>query len=205
MKRAAVLPFLVFALACADTPTEVTPDDLALAADHHGNKVVLIVTGGAHADAAPALGGGVFPEGSMLRWSFTARQTLSGDVSGNLHYNLKKATTAVIDLSIDCLSLVGNTAYVGTTITAYRDAAGKDAGRIGTQMVFKATAPGEGSAAPPDEISDNIFLWALRDWSGLPEGTCEDPEIQEELDGFTGAIGTYLPLSYGNVQIIDKR
>jgi hypothetical protein len=39
MKRIAVLPFLLFALACADTPTEVSPipDGLTLAADFQGN------------------------------------------------------------------------------------------------------------------------------------------------------------------------
>jgi hypothetical protein len=53
MKRFAVLPFLLFALACADTPTEVspTPDDLALAADFQGNSPAesgIVIRGGAY-------------------------------------------------------------------------------------------------------------------------------------------------------------
>jgi hypothetical protein len=205
MKRAAVLPFLLFALACADTPTDVAPDDLALAADHHGNKVVLMVNAGAQADVSPALGGTIFPEGSFVGWSMTARQTASGEVSGRFHFNPSRINDIVVHLEVTCLAVSGNTAYVGATNLSWRQGNEKNESLIGWESVTRLTDNGEGAGAEPDEITDASSLEMARETAGLPEGTCEDPEIQAALDDWWDAIELAVPVARGNVQIIDKR
>jgi hypothetical protein len=205
MKRFSVLPFVLFALACADTPTDVAPDDLALAADHHGNKVVLIVSAGARTDVSRALGGGVFPEGTYIGWSLTARQTASGEVSGNLHYNLSEANGGVVDEEVTCLAVIGNRAYVGARILKNRIYNEKNPGAEGTQLIMRLTDNGEGAGAEPDEISDNTFRDALREWAGLPDGTCEDPEIQAAMDPHAADDQVELPVAKDDVPIISRR
>jgi hypothetical protein len=144
---------------------------------------------------------------SMSGWALTAKKTESGAVSGNLHYNLAKVNGFVSNSEVTCLSLVGNTAYVGITVLR---------ARIGNadipldaipdkHLILKATDNGEGRAALDDQVSDATFRSAVRDWAGLPEGDCEDPERQAALDGFHSARGLFFTLGAGNVQIIDKR
>jgi hypothetical protein len=194
MKRFSVLPLVLFALACGDTPTDVAPDDLALAADHHGNKVVLIVSAGGRSDPTPYLGGSVFPEGTRVTLTFTARMKANGEVSGNAHYALDQLALGYdpgnIDKEIVCLWVEGNTAYIGSKVIRPSDSP-----LFGMELMFKVVDGGEGAGAV-DYFSDGY---------ALAGSACDDPAARAEFDAYQGSLDAIDLPYHGNVQIIDKR
>jgi hypothetical protein len=99
-----------------------------------------------------ATGSGHFSEGGALRtFSFSAITHADGTVSGNAEINnrgIPNTTAGTSHIAIDCLQVVGNTAYVSGTITD-----STVPGLVGDSGVFSVQDNGEGSNSPPDLIS----------------------------------------------------
>jgi hypothetical protein len=111
------------------------------------------VTGAVAAGIGPsATGSGHFTAGGALRtFSFNAITQPDGTVTGNAQVNNRgvPGTIAGTDqLSVDCLQVVGNTAYVSGTITD-----SSVPSLVGDSGVFGVQDNGQGATSPPDQIS----------------------------------------------------
>jgi hypothetical protein len=188
LKHLAILAIAVAVTACGVTPTAPGTEDLLLAADR-GDPVLQTVTGGGRADLT-TFGPGY--EGFMETYGFTARKTAAGEVSGNLHADWSELDGVVMNLDIVCLSVVGNSAYLGGFVT---DSSNPGYIAVGQAMAWKVTDYGEGQAED-DRISGLRPVYA--------PSVCSDPDWQEFFDGKIAQNGTDSPLTAGHVQILDR-
>jgi hypothetical protein len=99
-----------------------------------------------------ATGSGHFSDGGALRtFSFTAIAHADGSVSGNAQVDnrgIPGTIAGTSHIAVDCLQVVGNTAYVSGTITD-----STDANLVGDSGVWSVQDNGEGAKAAPDQIS----------------------------------------------------
>ena len=96
-----------------------------------------------------ASGDGSFEAGDGLRnFTFHAIQHPDGSVSGS-YRNLRTDLGTVIDVEVSCMSVVGNTAWIGGHIVA----SNIPTVVIGSVSYFYAIDNGEGEAAPADIVS----------------------------------------------------
>ena len=188
MRHLAIFALAVLVTACGVTPTAPTSDELALAADQ-GSSVLQTVTGGGRADLT-TFGRGY--EGFMETYGFTARKTASGQVSGNLHADWSELDGVVMDLDIVCLSVVGNSAYLGGFVT---ESSNPVYIPLGLPMAWKVTDNGEGQ-------TDDDRISGLRPVS--TPAVCSDPAWQTFFDGKIAQNDTDSPLTAGHVQIVDR-
>lgn len=123
-----------------------------------------------------ATGAGHFSDGGALRtFSFTAIAHADGTVSGNAEINnrgIPGTTAGTSHIAVDCLQVVGNTAYVSGTVTDSTVAS-----LVGDSAVFGVQDNGEGSKSPPDLISLAFYFLPFPQ---LCQVVHETPNIQIE-------------------------
>jgi hypothetical protein len=112
-----------------------------------------VVGGAIAAGSGPsATGSGHFSESDALRtFSFTAITHADGSVSGNAQVDnrgIPGTTTGTSHIVVDCLQVVGNTAYMSGTIT---DSSVDSL--VGLSGVWSVQDNGEGAKSSPDLIS----------------------------------------------------
>jgi fermentation-respiration switch protein FrsA (DUF1100 family) len=121
--------------------------------------------------------------GEMRTATFDAITHADGSVSGNAEINVH-ALGVAWHTSIECLTVVGNRAFLGGTVTESSDATRV---RVGTKSYFWVEDNGEGNDAPPDRVS--------------VAGVNETPT---GLADFCGLVQNLLPgrdVLHGNVQV----
>ncbi len=108
------------------------------------------VTGSGHIDLS----------GQLRTFAFNAKVQNNGTVNGQWQTNNRLAGTFALG-SVTCLTAIGNQAWIGGVIESSSDPA-----IVGFDAFWRVVDNGEGSAAPPDEISQ-IPLF-------LPAGSAQD-------------------------------
>jgi hypothetical protein len=130
---------------------------------------------GIHADAAPSVtGAGHFQAfGGLRTFSFTAHLTGPGTVATGQAELDDHATGGIDHIQIDCLSISGNTADIGGTITS-----SSIPSEVGVHGAFSVIDNGQGKSATADQMT--LFY--------LPEPGCvyNFSGLYSNLDG--GAI-----------------
>lgn len=104
------------------------------------NAVVASATGSGHM---------VRPDGTLRSFSFSARKYADGTSRGELELN-SRSFDVVVHIRIDCLRVVGNVAHMSGRITYVSN---PDEGDVGELNRVEVRDNGEGSAAPPDQVS----------------------------------------------------
>ena len=118
--------------------------------------------------------------GELRTFSFTAVQHSDGSVTGESELK-SRASGTVIHARVDCLTVVGNHAYVGGVVTKATNPA-----FVGKPCVFAVVDNGEGANAAPDEIS--LFF------------TFVNPP-SEDCTGATAHTASTRPIEAGNIQV----
>ena len=121
--------------------------------------------------------------GEMRIATFDAITHADGSVSGNAEINVL-ALNVAWHTRIECLTVVGNRAFLGGTVTTSSDTTRV---RVGTKSYFWVEDNGEGDGAPPDRVS-------VAGINETPEG----------LADFCGLVLNLLPgrdVLHGNVQV----
>jgi hypothetical protein len=104
------------------------------------NPVVASATGSGHM---------VRPDGTFRSFSFSARRYADGTSTGQLQLN-SRSFDVVVHIEIDCLRVVGNVAHMSGRITRVSN---PDEGEVGELNRVEVRDNGEGSNAPPDQVS----------------------------------------------------
>jgi hypothetical protein len=104
------------------------------------NAVVASATGSGHM---------VRPDGTLRSFSFTARKYADGTSKGELQLN-SRSFDVVVHIKIDCLRVVGKVAHMSGRITRVSN---PNEGEIGELNRVEVRDNGEGSGAPPDQVS----------------------------------------------------
>jgi hypothetical protein len=121
-------------------------------------------------------GGTVDWPGGRVTYGFNAQVDASGAVKGQAEFHHRDA--GITDhVDINCLTVVGNDAWLGGTITSSDNPA-----VVGLEIVWRVQDNGEGNAAAPDQTSTVVF--------GVSPGTCNT----------TPPLGL-IPWTNGNVQV----
>jgi hypothetical protein len=173
-------------------------DDLARARPRHGGApmrsgmrcstivfaaatLLGFIARSAMANGPQASGHGNLTTGGELRtFSFTAITQSDGSVTGEAELK-SRASGTVIHAHLDCLTVVGNQAYIGGIVTKATNPA-----FVGKPAVFTVIDHGEGASAPPDELS--LFV------------TFVNPP-SEDCNGPTNHSQTMHPIEAGNIQV----
>lgn len=168
-------PLIVLAIAavaaCSKLPTAPSASPVA-GGELSAQGVTTSVVGSAH-----RLSGG-----QQRAVAFNAMVLPDGTVSGEAQINVR-ALDAWWHTQIECVTIVGNRAFLGGSITAASDARVT----VGTKSYFWVEDHGEGANAPPDVVS----------LAGVNE-------TQQGLDDFCNLVQNLLPgtdVLRGNVQI----
>jgi hypothetical protein len=100
---------------------------------------------------ASATGSGhmVRPDGTFRSFSFTATKLADGTVTGEVQLN-SRSFDVFVHISVDCLRLDGNKAYMNGRITHVSD---PEQGFVGELNRWAVQDNGEGPDAPPDLVS----------------------------------------------------
>ncbi len=132
--------------------------------------------------AAPSASGhGNLTVGGELRtFSFTAVTQPNGRVTGEAQLK-SRASGALIHAEINCLTVVGNKAYIGGVVRHSNNPL-----LVGKPAVFRVIDNGEGANAPPDELS--LFVTFVTP----PSEDCNGPTVQ--------SLATR-PIEAGNIQV----
>lgn len=171
-KTSYVLLATAFAVAGCEAPTQPASEpafEQTLAAQ---GGVSASVTGSAH----------FLTGGEHRTVALSAVKHGDGSVSGSIQINIH-AFDAWWHTDVECLTVVGNRAFLGGTITAASDSRIQ----VGTKSYMWVEDHGEGESAPPDRVS----------LAGLNE-------TQQGLDDFCGLVQNLLPgrdVVRGNVQV----
>jgi hypothetical protein len=159
----------------AATGPGLDPDGVLAAMSSARAAVTGRVTGSAHREF----------DGKPIILSFSATQRADGTVSGQYFYHAV-ALNQRLHVSVTCMSIVGNQAFVAGTIV---DASPNLAFTIGTVSYFYTRDNGEGANADPDEVS----LVRANDVPEAAEEFCtERPELlpnREVLHGNVNVAG----------------
>ena len=123
------------------------------------------------ASAAPAVdkvtGGGTVDalyRGFDAQLSFTAQKDAAGNVKGKADLSLPGEGFKVAHVDVDCLVVIGNTAYIGGIITDSDIPT-----EIGRSALWAVLDGGK------DDMTTQLFAG--------PEGACANPDAQGELNG----------------------
>jgi hypothetical protein len=120
--------------------------------------------------------------GGLRTFSFTAVTKSDGTVTGEVELK-SRASGTVIHATINCLTVVGNHAYIGGVVTKSTD---PEFDFVGKPCVFAVIDNGEGAGSPPDELS--LFT------------TFVNPP-PEDCNGDTVHNRTMHPIEAGNIQV----
>jgi hypothetical protein len=143
---------------------------------------VLPVRGAGGAVIASTTGSGqTVVSGELRTFSFFARKDATGVATGMAQVD-NKAINEMFQLTIECLSVVGSMAIVSGVITRHTDT-----NAIGLTGTFAVQDSGEGSAGPPDLVTQVFFFRP-----GVV--TCADL-------GPADAAPFLIPIDAGNVQV----
>ena len=137
------------------------------------NPVVASATGSGHMFR---------PDGTLRSFSFSARKYADGSSKGELQLN-SRSFDVVVHIRIDCLRVVGNVAHMSGRITRVSN---PDEGEVGELNRVEVRDNGEGSKAPPDQVST------------IPVNT-GDADPTTCVDAPTNS--TIRPVHRGNVQV----
>jgi hypothetical protein len=145
-------------------------------------SLVLPVHGAAGAVIASASGSGHTTVAGQLRsFSFSARMDPAGVATGMAQVD-NRAINEMFQLRLDCMKVAGSIAIVSGTITRHTDIHA-----IGLTGIFAVEDAGEGSAAPPDLVTQVFFF--------RPGAvTCVDL-------GPADAAPFLIPIDAGNIQV----
>jgi len=145
---------LLAALVVAAVPASPAPAD--------SNGVVASATGSGHM---------VRPDGTFRSFSFTAAKRADGTVTGQVQLN-SRSFDVFVHIDVDCLRVVGNTAYMSGRITFSSDPA---QGFIGELNRFAVQDNGDG----PDAV-DRISTIPENPGNADPK-TCQDDMTDRPL------------------------
>ncbi len=112
------------------------------------------------------------------QYGFTASVDGNGVARGQMHANFS-APDVTFHMEISCLSVNGNDAWLGGTVTQTHDASIYP---VGTSFIFRVQDNGQGKSAAPDRMS--FFFFA-----------------PPELCGFQFNIDLPFPWLHGNIQV----
>lgn len=100
---------------------------------------------------ASAAGSGhmVRPDGTFRSFSFAATKYADGTVTGQVQLN-SRGFDVFVHISVDCLRVEGNTAYMSGHLTHVSD---PEQGFVGELNRWAVQDNGEGPSAPPDLVS----------------------------------------------------
>jgi hypothetical protein len=116
-------------------------------------SLVLPVHGAGAAIIASASGSGHTIVGGELRtFSFSARMDANGVATGMAEIDNRMVDEMFL-LSVDCLNAIGSIAIVSGVITRHTDIHA-----VGLTGIFAVQDSGEGSAAPPDLVTQVFFF-----------------------------------------------
>ena len=172
------------AVACGD-PTGAassSPHTGALTPVASVGGVELAVTGGGH--VLRNLGEG----DELTTFSYSAIRRASGETSGQFQYNFRAANLAVHG-HVTCVTAAGNVAWVGGVIDRLESEDPADQALVGTDIWWRVTDNGEGSADAADQTTSLLFTIA-----GVPitaESWCNDQPTR----------GVQRPINNGNIQV----
>lgn len=154
-----------------------------LAASVAMSSQLLLVRGAEGALATAASGSGQTTVAGELRtFSFLARLDATGVATGVAQVD-NRAINEMFQLSVDCLKVAGSLAIVSGVITRHTDIHA-----IGLTGVFAVQDAGEGSLAPPDQVTQVFFF---------------RPGVVSCADlGPADAAPFLIPIDAGNVQVI---
>jgi hypothetical protein len=142
--------------------------------------LAIVVAQGAPAASKPvvnsATGSGhmVRPDGTFRSFSFSARKRADGTSSGELQLN-SRGFDVFVHIKIDCLRVVGNTAYMSGRITHTSNPAEGEVGELNRAIVVdngegngvvdqvSRIPANRGSADPRTCLDANTDLFPLRD------------------------------------------
>jgi len=143
---------------------------------------VLPVRGAGGAVIASTTGSGqTIVSGELRTFSFSARMDATGVATGMAQVD-NRAIGEMFQLKIDCLAVFGSIAIVSGVITRHTDIHA-----IGLTGIFAVEDAGEGSAAPPDLVTQVFFF--------RPGAvTCVDL-------GPADAAPFLIPIDAGNIQV----
>ena len=122
-------------------------------------------------------GGTVEYAGTLNTHTFTAQIDADGIVTGQAEFQLRYIDTT-IHAEVNCLTVVGNDAWIGGTITRSSNPAVVGPG---LDILFRVRDNGEGAAHPPDMTSQLV-------WGAVPSCNTAPP------------LGL-IPWTNGNVQV----
>jgi len=91
----------------------------------------------------------VRPDGTFRSFSFSARRYADGTSTGQLQLN-SRSFDVVVHSNSDCLRVVGNVAHMSGRITRVSN---PDEGEVGELNRVEVRDNGEGSNAPPAQVS----------------------------------------------------
>jgi hypothetical protein len=119
--------------------------------------------------------------GEQRTFAFAARQYADGSVKGELQLN-NRSQDRVFHMTLDCLVVNGTTAYASGIVdhsTLPSD--------VGTEWDVAVRDNGEGTNAPPDQIS-LVYIF-------FPQLPCTNLAVQAFLNG------ALFPIDSGNIQV----
>lgn len=137
-----VLASVAVLAACSDSPTAFLPENSSMSPRF---------LAGGNAGPAATGAGHFYVTGDLRTFSFTGRTHMDGSVRGQAELNNRDQDVRD-HISVDCLNIVGNIAYMSGVITRSSIPA-----RVGLNRVWSVQDNGEGANAPADMIS-LVFL-----------------------------------------------
>ena len=137
---------------CADGSPVLEPEG-AGAPSLAANAVTTRITGsGSHVRVAA--------DGDALTtFAFSALRREDGSTSGQWEYHFRAAGFAMHG-TVSCLSVTGNAAWVGGTISKVLSPDPADQALVGVEMWWRSRDNGQGAAAPPDSTTGLGFAFA---------------------------------------------
>ena len=174
------------AVGCSDSPTAIQSTQvfarLPDAPRRSEGGVALSVTGSGH--VFRDLGEG--PE--LTTFSYSAIQREDGGTSGQFQFNFR-ALNLVVHGEVTCLTAAGNVAWVGGVIDQLRSDDPADQELVGTDIWWRVTDNGEGSADTPDLTTSLLFTIPGNPTTAA--SWCNDQPTR----------GVERPINNGNIQI----
>ena len=185
MRKARGLTLVVcVAAAACDSPTAATRPDvrLPLTASASAGGVALSVNGAGHVERD--LGAG--PE--LTTFSYNAIRREDGATSGQYQFNFR-AVNLVVHGTVTCVTATGNIAWVGGVIDNLKSDDPADQALVGTDIWWRVTDRGEGSADAADLTTSLLFTIAGNPTTA--QSWCNDKPTR----------GVERPIIAGNIQV----
>jgi hypothetical protein len=180
-----LIPLIATVVACAD-PTAAPLSTLGSRAPLSPNAAVggveLAVTGSGH--VFRDLGGG--PE--LTTFSYNAIRRADDVTSGQFQFDFR-ALNLVVHGTVTCVTAVGNVAWIGGVIDRLRSDDPVDQELVGTDIWWRVTDNGEGSADAADLTTSLLFTIAGNPTTAA--SWCADQPTR----------GVERPINHGNIQV----